>query len=154
MIQKADFWSGLAWLLVAAFLVWQGQILGLGRLNDPGSGFAVFWIGLLLALFSLSVIASSARGPGPAIADLWIGARWGRILAVAIMFVVYAVAFEPLGFVAASTTMLLFLMLVIDRVRLPVALPIAIIAPMFVWVALTRWLKIQLPSGILAPLLG
>lgn len=154
MIRRADFWSGLAWLLVAAFLVWQGQVLGLGRLNDPGSGFAVFWIGLLLGAFSLSVIASAARGSGPALAELWIGARWGRILAICVVLVIYAFAFEPLGFVASSIALLLFLMLVVDRVRPPVAVAIAVIAPLVVWVTLTRWLKIQMPSGILTPLLG
>ena len=42
MVRKADFWSGTFWLCIAAFLVWQGRDLGLGRVNDPGSGFAVF----------------------------------------------------------------------------------------------------------------
>lgn len=153
MVRKADFWSGAFWLCVAAFLVWQGLDLGLGKVNDPGSGFAVFWIGLLLGAFALSVIVASAREDGPSLADLWAGTSWGRVLTVVVLLVVYAVSFERIGFVVLTVALLLVLMLVVDRVRPSVAIPVAVVTPLIVWVAMTRWLLIQLPAGVLAGIL-
>lgn len=153
MIRKADFWSGLTWLAVSAFLLIQGRDLGLGKLNDPGSGFAVFWIGVLLAAFAVSVIVAAAREAGPSIADLWTGTSWGRVLAVVALLLVYAIFFERIGFVASTVVLLLVLMLVVDRVRPTVAIPVAIATPLVVWLVMTRWLLIQLPAGILDGLL-
>lgn len=150
MIRKADFWSGLCWLVMAAFLVWQGQDLGLGKVNDPGSGFAVFWIGVLLGVFALSIVVSAARDNGPSLADLWAGTSWGRVLSVIVLMLVYAVLFERIGFVVETIVLLLVLMMVVDRVRPTVAIPVAVITPLVVWFVMTRWLLIQLPAGILA----
>ncbi len=154
MIRKADFWSGVAWLLAGLFVVWQGHVLGLGRVNDPGSGFAVFWIGILLSLFSLSVIVSSARGEGARLSQLWAGARWPRVLAVVVLLIAYGATFESLGFLISTTLLLLVLMLAVDRVAVPLAVAIAVGAPAGIWFVMTKWLKIQLPAGLLASWLG
>ncbi|MEQ1647323.1 MAG: tripartite tricarboxylate transporter TctB family protein [Hyphomicrobiaceae bacterium] len=155
MLRKADFWSGVFWLIVALFVVWQGKLLGLGKLSDPGSGFAVFWIGVLLVLFSVSVIVSAARGQhGPILARLWDDARWGRVLAVVALLIGYGAVFEWAGFVVSTIVLLLVLMLAVDRVRPWLAVTIAVSAPLIVWFAMTKWLKIQMPAGFLSLMTG
>lgn len=155
MLRKADFWSGLFWFAVSIFITWQGYILGLGKFSDPGSGFAVFGIGFLMILFSCSVIVNSARvQQGPQLANLWEGARWERVLALVALLIVYGAVFELVGFVVATIVLLLVLMLVVDRVQPLLAVAIAVSAPLLIWVVMTKWLKIQMPAGLLSFVTG
>jgi putative tricarboxylic transport membrane protein len=73
---------------------------------------------------------------------------------VVMLLLAYGVAFEPIGFVVCTLALLLVLMWFVDPVRWWVALLIAIAATGGVWLALSKWLKIQLPAGVLAGYLG
>ena len=53
MIRNSELWGGLFWLAIGAFVIWAGRDMGLGRLNEPGSGFAFYWIGILVSAFAL-----------------------------------------------------------------------------------------------------
>ena len=64
------------------------------------------------------------------------------------------VAFEPIGFIVCTVAMLLVLMWFVDPVEWWLALIIAVVSTISVWAALTVWLKIQLPAGVLAGILG
>ena len=85
---------------------------------------------------------------------MWSGARYVRVAVVVAMLIVYALAFEWAGFLAATFALLLTLMLFIDPVRIPLVVAIATLAPLAIWSLVTKWLKIQLPAGLLAPWLG
>lgn len=153
-IRSAEFWGGIFWFALSAFTVWAGRDLGLGRLSDPGSGFALFWIGCLMIWLSGTVVVGALRRPGEPLAMLWHETRWRKVLAVVALLLAYGVLFEILGFIICSIVLLLVLMLFIDRVALSAALPLALLAPLCIWFAITRWLKIQLPAGVLAGWLG
>src|SRR5262245_51189722 len=100
MARKAELWGGLFWLALGAFVVWQGLDLGLGTLHEPGSGFMVFWCGLLIVGFSLAITGGAMlQAQGATLASLWTGTRWGKILLVTAMIVLYALLFEQLGFI-------------------------------------------------------
>ena len=154
MIRSAEIWGGVFWLLVGAFVTWQGHALGLGRLNDPGSGFAFFWIGLMIIGFAIPILIGALAKPGASLASLWDGAHWQRVLAVVVLLIVYGAIFEWVGFILATIALLLALMLFIDPVRWPLAVTIAVLAPVGIWLLITKWLKIQIPSGLLAPWIG
>lgn len=154
MLQRADLWGGLFWLVISVFVTWQGYQLGLGRLNDPGSGFALFWIGLFMAGFALAISAGSVLRDGAKLVELWAGTRWRRVLTVIAMLIVYGLVFESVGFVPATSVLLLSLMLFVDPVRWPLAIVISIGAPLAIWVVVTRWLKIQMPAGLLSSWIG
>ncbi|MBS0548804.1 MAG: tripartite tricarboxylate transporter TctB family protein [Proteobacteria bacterium] len=149
MIRRAELWGGLFWLAVGAFVAWQGWLLGLGTLHEPGSGFLFFWLGLVMCAFSVTIALAGMRGQGPELADLWRGARWGRVLLVIAALIVYGVAFEPLGFVPCTLALLLFLMTVVDPVPLKLSVPISAAAAVGVWYVLQKLLLIQLPHGTL-----
>ncbi len=154
VVRSAEFWGGLFWLGIGAFVVWAGGDLGLGRLSDPGSGFALFWIGWLMVWLAGAVLVGAFRRPGEPVASLWAGTRWQKVSAVVAMLLAYGFAFEPIGFILCSIALLLALMLFIDRVDLRLAIPLAVLMPLGAWLAITRWLKIQMPAGVLAGLLG
>jgi putative tricarboxylic transport membrane protein len=154
VLARAELWGGLFWLAVGAYVAWAGRDLGLGTLHEPGSGFALFWIGLLMVSLSLLVVAPALVTSSPSVASLWTGTRWPRVVVVIALLLVFGFSFEAIGFVPGAVALLLVLMLFVDPVVWWKALIVAVTAPMFVWWAMTRWLKIQLPAGLLSGWLG
>ena len=134
MIRNSELWGGLFWLAIGAFVIWAGRDMGLGRLHEPGPGFAFYWIGILMCALSLSVIGQAFVSGGPSFASLWAGARWRKVLVVIVL--------------------LLVLMWFVDPVDGRLATIVALVATFGVWAALTKWLKIGLPAGILSGILG
>ena len=155
MARNAELWGGLFWLALGVFIVWSGLEHELGTLREPGSGFMVFWAGVLMLAFSGTIVGSALyRRSGPTLASLWEGTRWPKIVMVIIGILLYAVLFEQLGFVVCTLPLLLALMRLVDPVRWSVAIPTTFIATFGVWAAMTKWLKVQLPAGLLWDRLG
>src|SRR5262245_53678880 len=139
---------------MGAFVVWVGRDLGLGRLQEPGPGFAFYWIGILMCVLALAVLGPAVVSRGPPLASLWAGTRWGKVLVAIGLLLIYSVCFEAIGFVPCTLALLLVLMWFVDPVDWWLAIIIAVAATLGVWAALTKWLKIQLPAGVLAGILG
>ncbi len=146
MLRRAELWGGLFWFAVGAFVAWQGWLLELGTLREPGSGFLFFWLGLAICGLAL-FIAVRGVTHGPMLADLWAGARWGRAVLVILALIAFGLLFERIGFVVCSLALLLFIMTVVDPVPLKLSLPISAIASIGVWYVLEKVLLIQLPGG-------
>jgi hypothetical protein len=56
VIRNSDLWGGLFWLSIGLFVIWAGYDMGLGRLNDRGSGFAFYCLGFLFCVLDLFFI--------------------------------------------------------------------------------------------------
>ena len=154
MIRNSELWGGLFWLAVSAFVTWEGRELGLGRLSEPGVGFAIFWVGILMCGLSLAVIGQALVSGGPSLASLWADTRWRKVLVIIALLLVYGAGFQAIGFIVCTLALLLVLMWFVDPVDWRVATIIAVAATFGVWGALTKWLKIQLPAGVLTGILG
>ncbi len=217
MAKNAQMWGGLFWFAIAAYVTWAGRDLGLGKLSEPGSGFALFWIGVIMCALSLSVIVQAVLRGGETLASYWTGTRWPKVLLVVVLLLVFGFYFERLGFVICALGLLLVLMrdvdpltwrvlpsvlliatamlidfaplipglsavakdvgpaplglssmhLIVagvalllvalrhgDSVRWPAAVVVTFGATFGVWYVLTKLLKIQMPNGVLTPLLG
>ena len=149
LISSAGFWAALLWLGTSIFVTWAGWELGTGTIAAPGSGFLPFWAGLLMCAFAVAVLWSAVTEPGPSIASLWSGMRWGNVVLMIFSLGVYAALLETLGFLLASIPLLLVLLRGVDPVPWRVAIPIAVLATVGVWWVLKRMLLIQLPAGLL-----
>jgi putative tricarboxylic transport membrane protein len=147
-LNNSELWGGVVGLTLGVFVVWAGLQLRLGTINDPGSGYVLFYTGLLMCVFSLTIMVSAVTEGGPTIRSLWEGTRWTKPLVVIGCLAAFSVLFEPLGFLLASIPLLLLLLRVIDPVRWTLAIPLAILAPLGIWWVLKRALLIQLPTGI------
>ncbi len=150
MVRNSEMWGGLFWLAIGAFVAWAGKNLGHGSLHDPGSGFALIWIGLIMCGMSLSVTVQAMRKGGPSLTSLWEGTRWEKVLIVTVLLLIFGALFDNIGFIFCSIALLLVLMIFIDPVPLPTALLISIGSTFIVWAVLTEVLRIQMPAGILA----
>jgi putative tricarboxylic transport membrane protein len=146
MVRRAEFWGGLFWLAVGAFVTWQGWLLDLGKLNEPGSGFLLFYLGLAICGLAIFLTVQGATS-GPLLNELWRGSRWLNVLLVVGALVVFGLLFERLGFVVCTLALLLFLMLVVDPVKPWLAVTISVVASVGVWAVLEKVLRIQLPTG-------
>ncbi len=144
---NAQLLGGLAWLAVGAFVAWSGHDLGVGSARDPGGGFLMFWAGLLMAALAASVVLGAIAGGGGPRRDAG-GVRWGKVLAVVACLSLYALAFETLGFLAATLPLMLALLRLVDPVRWTVAVPVAVGATFGVWWVVQGVLGVQLPKGV------
>ena len=147
-LNNSELWGGLIGLALGVFVVWSGLKLKLGTVNDPGSGYVLFYTGILMCLFALSIMFSAITEGGPSFASRWEGARWTRPLIVIACLIVFSLALEPLGFLLSAIPLMLLLLRAVDPVRWTLAIPIAVLTPLGAWWVLKRVLLIQLPSGI------
>ena len=154
MTRNSELWGGLFWLAIGACVILAGHDMGLGRLNQPGPGFAFYWIGVLMSALSLGVIGQALLSGGPTLSSLWAGTRWGKVMVVIGLLLIYGVGFETIGFIPCTLALLLVLMWFVDPVRWWLAPIIAVAATFGVWATMTKWLKIQLPAGVLAGIIG
>jgi len=147
-LNNSELWGGLIGLGLGVFVIWSGLKLKLGTINDPGSGYVLFYTGILMCVFAVTIIVAAITEGGPTFGSRWEGTRWTKPLLVIGCLIAFAVALDPLGFLISSIPLMLLLLRVIDPARWTLAIPIAVFAPLGVWWVLKRMLLIQLPSGL------
>ena len=149
-MRAADTLAALFWLAIAAGITASGWELRLGTLNDPGSGFMIFWIGVaMLALGGAALLAALRQPVGAGLAGLWAGARWTHVPYVATLLALYAWLLPWLGFLAVTVLMLIVLFRTIEPLRWQWAVAGAFAATAATWLVFGRWLGTQLPVGTL-----
>ena len=147
-LNNSELWGGLIGLGLGLFVIWSGLKLKLGTINDPGSGYVLFYTGLLMCVFAATIIIAAVTEGGPTFGSRWKDARWTKPLLVIACLTAFAFALDTVGFLLSAIPLMLLLLRAIDPVRWSLAIPIALLAPLGVWWVLKRLLLIQLPSGI------
>jgi putative tricarboxylic transport membrane protein len=124
---RADTFTSLLALAISLFILLQGRDLGLGRPSDPGSGFILFWTGIIMTVLSAVLLvqslvakAETAAGMG----DGFVGLRWGKVL-------------------------LLVLFKTVEPQSWRVAIIGSALTTFGAWAVFVAWLGTQLPVGIL-----
>lgn len=153
-LANAELWGGLFWLAFGAWITWEGWRQGLGELKEPGSGFVVFWCGVIATGLAVSILLNAIVAGGPTLGSLWAGTRWQKVLLVMAILLVFGFFFERIGFIPSGVVLLLVLMRFIDPVPWWQAILISFGGVIGCWYVLTKLLKIQLPAGLLTPWLG
>lgn len=147
-LSNSELWGGLIGLALGGFVIRSGLKLKLGTINDPGSGYVLFYTGILMCVFATAIIAAALTEGGPTLASRWQGARWSKPALVIACLAAFAFALEPLGFLLSSIPLMLLLLRLIDPVRWTLAIPVAVLVPAGMWLVLKRLLLIQLPAGV------
>jgi putative tricarboxylic transport membrane protein len=147
-LDNSELWGGVIGLALGVFVIRSSFKLKIGTIHDPGSGYVLFYTGILMCLFAGTIVIAAVTEGGPTFGSRWEGARWTRPAVLIACLVVYCFALEPLGFLLSSIPLMLLLLRAIDPVRWPLAIPLAVLAPLGMWWVLKRVLLIQLPSGI------
>ena len=147
-LNNSELWGGLIGLALGIFVLRNGLKLKLGTIHDPGSGFVLFYTGILMCAFAATIIVTSLTEGGPTFGSRWQDARWTKPVIVIGCLIAFAFALDWVGFLLSSIPLTLLLMRLIDPVRWPLAIPISILVPAGMWWVLKHALGIQLPSGI------
>ena len=145
-MRGADAAAALVWLALGTLVTWAGWDLGLGVLHEPGSGFVLFGVGLVMAGLALVVLTTALRGP---VGDQppWVGPRWSKVLLVIAALLGYAWALPYVGFVLTTTLFLVYLFKLVEPQRWWVALAGAVASAVVGYVVFKVWLGAQLPAG-------
>ena len=109
--------AGTALALLAVFVLWQSRALPLGSLANPGPAYMPTALATLLLLGGIAIAVLG--GASPPAASVRFG-EWRHAVAIAVACAFAALALERLGYRLTITTMLLFLLGVVERKR-PVA---------------------------------
>ncbi len=147
-LNNSELWGGLIGLALGIFVIRSGIKLKLGSINDPGSGYVLFYTGILMCLFALTITIAAVTEGGPSFGSRWEGARWTKPLTIIACLTAFSFALDPLGFLLSAVPLMVLLLRVVDPVRWSLTIPIAVLAPLGMWWVLKRALLIQLPSGI------
>ncbi|HXI04793.1 MAG: tripartite tricarboxylate transporter TctB family protein [Bradyrhizobium sp.] len=147
-LNNSELWGGLIGLALGIFVLRSGLKLKLGTIHDPGSGFVLFYTGLLMCAFAATIMFAALTEGGPTFASRWKDARWSRPIIVIACLIAFAFALDPFGFLLSSIPLMLLLMRLIDPVRWEIAVPVSILVPAGMWWLLKHGLGILLPSGM------
>ena len=155
IMKDKDVLSSLFWMILGVGICYGGIDLELGTLNNPGSGFMIFWLGLIMVGLSLAILlqamkqAMNEKSPSGDIRLLWSEVRWKKVIYVLIALSIYAFVFIHLGFLLSTTILLVFLFKGIEPQRWSVAILSAVFSVLASYVLFQRWLGTQFPKGFL-----
>jgi putative tricarboxylic transport membrane protein len=147
-LDNSELWGGLIGFALGGFVIWSGLKLKLGTIHDPGSGFLLFYTGILMCAFAAAIIVAAVTEGGPTFGSRWENTSWTRPLLVIVCLTAFSFALEPLGFLLSAIPLMVLLLRVIDPVRWSLTIPIAVLVPLGIWWIIKRLLAIQLPSGM------
>jgi putative tricarboxylic transport membrane protein len=137
----------LFWVAVGSLVCYGATRLGLGSVTEPGSGFIFFWLGLILVMLSLAVLAESLHS-SENIVQAHREMNWVKIALVLLSLLFYAFFLERLGFVLTTFLLLSFLLGWIEQTSWTRSLGVATAAALGSFAIFELWLKIRLPKGI------
>lgn len=139
--------------LLGALWVWGAT--GLPYTDDfaPGAGFLPFWLGLLLMALAVLVLVAGrsapASSPPPAAAPAppAAAASARKVAPVAVGLLACIALIKPLGTAVPLAAYLFYLIRIVERRGLPLALAVALGTSLGIVVVFGRWLSVPLPRG-------
>ncbi len=147
---RADTVTALLALAIAAFIIQQGVELEVGDSHNPGSGYILFWTGIIMAGLALIVLGQSLlpTGDHTSLGAVFRDVRWWKVVYVVALMIAYAAVLPTLGFVIATVLLLLALFKTVEPQSWTVSIVGATLTTLSAWLVFVRWLGTQLPSGI------
>jgi putative tricarboxylic transport membrane protein len=139
------------WLGLGLFVLVHSYRLGLMTLNNPGPGLMPFIIGLLLSLVSLYLILVSFLKKGRTDETTREEPKkglYGRIGVIVGALVAYAFLMERLGFLIATTFLLIALFKGAGSKKWRTVVISSVLVSVITYFAFTH-LRLRLPAGIL-----
>lgn len=145
MIVRRDHVAGGAVVAAALAVLAMSGDLPFGTLASPGPGMLPILTTGLILLFGAVLLLQVAASP-PLAEITWLdlphAARVSAVTAASIL------AYERLGFLVTTATLLIVLILIVERRPAGPALAVSIGVPIAIYLLLTKLLRSALPIGI------
>ena len=144
---RRDAIAAAAVLALGAAIVAGASRLPFGGVHNPGPGFFPWWLGVVLVLLGAiltvqaAVTRATARGAS---------GRPVKVLVLLGALSVYVALLDPLGYVAATFLLVLFMLRGLEPHRWLVAVGVAVLAAGGSYVLFAVWLGVPLPPGLFA----
>jgi putative tricarboxylic transport membrane protein len=151
-MKKADQWSGLALSILAAGMIWAALGLPYGNIHNPGPGFFPLWLGLILGGMSIALFVQTTRGKESerTLRDiLEEDVRWGKVLLVLAVLILYGFLMDYLGFLVVTFLMMVVLLRFIEPQSWKAVIGWALGGSVGSYLIFEVWMKLRLPKGFL-----
>ena len=124
--------------------------MGIGSFRVPGPGLLPFLAGAAVGLLALLLVVTEAlrKEEGPRVGEFWTGARWKKVVLVAVSLLLYAVVLSRLGYLIATFALMTLLFSVLGSARLWVRVLAALVTVLLTYSVFRIWLDVQLPKGL------
>jgi putative tricarboxylic transport membrane protein len=147
---RADTLTSALALAIAAYIVNEGVALEIGDSHNPGSGFILFWAGIIMLGLSGTVFVQSLlpTADRTSIGAVFKDIRWGKVLYVTALLVAYTAVLDTLGFIIATAILLIILFKTVEPQDWITSIVGSVLTTGVTWLVFVHWLGTQLPSGI------
>jgi putative tricarboxylic transport membrane protein len=149
MMNPREIISGVVGLLIAAFVLAASLRLGVGSLHNPGSGFVLFWAGVLLAVCACILAGVNLAGKRGPVRPSDAGNRMERRNAAVVMaaLIVYCWALPKLGY-SISTFLLMAVLFGLGKMKPWMIVLSASSAALLSYYLFAHLLRTPLPRGL------
>lgn len=154
MRRAGDFWAGLAFAALGAYIVSEARAwVYLGE-EGPGAGFFPMWYGIAMIALSLVLVVGAAtrtrgRTPAPAAGNAsahpWKGV--GRALACWAALAGCIALLKTAGFIVSFALLSWFIVAVLCRKHARIAIGLSIAGAVLFWLVFSWGLDMSLPAG-------
>ncbi len=149
-MKKADLITGFVLLVLSGYVIRESWMMPDSMTFGPGSGFLPLWLGILMALLSVMLMAGAwfrksdpaGKTPFPA------GKALLRVTAVMVGLGIYIFLMEVLGFVLNTFLFVSYLMLAVERERWMLAGIVAALTTVGLFIIFQVLLGITLPKNM------
>jgi len=139
---RVDRVSGTVLFFFALLVVWEGRVLPLGSLHNPGPGYMPTLLAFVLAVLSVLIIIFG-RGSPPFASLQWNEGKHALAILAACAF--SALALERIGFRITMILLLVFLLGAVERLKPFLVLSVAVGLSLGSFWFFNNLLKVPLP---------
>ncbi len=149
-MRKADLITGFVLLVLSGYVIRTAAQMPASGTFGPGAGFLPFWVGVILAVLALILLASAWRrkATGKEALSPFPGKR--ALLAITGVLGglgVYILLIEALGFLVDTFLFVAFLMGVVEKERWPMTLAVSVCTTAGLFIVFQVLLGVTLPAN-------
>ena len=142
--------SAVTLLALALAALFEASKLPFGRLSAPQPGFFPVILAVLLATFSLILMAQAiGESKEESAASRVPTATWKRIVLAIAALVIFGVLFESLGYIISTFLFLAFLLRAVEQQKWSLVVIVAFFTSLATYLVFGLLLNTPLPGGIL-----
>jgi putative tricarboxylic transport membrane protein len=148
-MRRTLLYCNLFWLLFSLVVCVEAYRLKLGAINDPGSGFFPFCVGLVMLGLSLAALFQSMGKKNEAEKTFRLEPlRWWNIVIILAAIAAYALTLEKVGFLVNTFVFIGLLLKVVEPQPWKTAILGALITTISANLVFNVIFRAQIPSGI------
>jgi putative tricarboxylic transport membrane protein len=151
-MRKGDRAFGLICLAVSIWLLIEASRFDYLTEFTPGPGFALFWLGIILGLFSLYMIFNASRRKGGKEDDKRILPERKSLQRIGLIFLIltaFTVLLMPLGFLLSTWALVFALLYLLEGYSISKSIFYSILFSGISFLIFQYWMETELPKGLL-----